>query len=110
MGRSVLGMAPEEGRAWIGTYQLLGRVSPDGFVMLEPLARPVVQGAAPAAAQRLQDETIADYQIAQDLFVQGRLQESAVLAGLDDGRLSMPFRGPATASMELVALLTGQGR
>ena len=110
MGRSVLGMAAEEGRAWIGTYQLLGRVSPDGFVMLEPLARPVVQGTVPSAAQQLLEKTIADYQTAQDLFVQGRLRECSVLAGLsDDTTKSLPHHGPATA-MGLVALAAGQRR
>ena len=107
MGRSVLGMAPEEGRAWIGTYQLLGKVSPDGLVVLEPLAKPVVQGATGLVRERLLKEAIASYQITQDLFVQGRLQERAVLAGLEEGdrRFASPF-APVTAELGLVALST----
>ena len=106
MGRSVLAMAPEEGRAWIGTYQLLGRVSPDGFVRLAPLARPVVQGVEAAKEENLLKTTIAGYQIAQDLFVQGRLREHAVLAGLE-GRnkgSASPLES-VTAGLGLVASL-----
>ncbi|HIU16914.1 MAG TPA: sulfatase-like hydrolase/transferase [Candidatus Avidesulfovibrio excrementigallinarum] len=112
MGRSVLGMLPEEGRAWIATYQLLGRVSPDGFVMLEPLAAPVVEGATPPLREQLLKEAIAGYQTTQDLFVQGRLRERSVMAGLDSGKGGMPGApaAPATAGLGLVALSQGQGR
>lgn len=88
-GRSVLRMKPEEGRAWISTYQNLGRLTPDSIVTLEPLKKPETRrwsfpdalGPALAGepAAELADRAVADYQKAHDLFRNKRLKEDAVL-------------------------------
>ena len=88
-GRSVLRMKPEDGRAWISTYQALGRLTPDSLVTLEPLQKPAATTwsfssgtGAPLQGDRadaLVAEAVADYQTAHDLFSSGRLKEEAVL-------------------------------
>lgn len=88
-GRSVLRMKPEDGRAWISTYQALGRLTPDSLVTLEPLQKPAVNAwsfsAEPGSslqgdsAKPLAAEAVAEYQTAHDLFNDGRLREEAVL-------------------------------
>ncbi len=88
-GRSVLRMKPEEGRAWISTYQILGRLTPDSLATLEPVRKnradawtfPDIVGPALAGerAANLTDRAAADYQSARDLFRNGRLKEQAVL-------------------------------
>lgn len=89
-GRNVLDMKPEEGRAWIGTYQILGMLKPDSLTMLEPLKDPVVSAWNPDTGElgpltdqertkaRI-EETIAWYQTAHDLFRSGRLKEKTVM-------------------------------
>ena len=96
-GRNVLDMKPEEGRAWIGTYQILGLLKPDSLTVLEPLHAPVT--GVPDAdgrtlrplednkqAEKLVDETIAWYQSAHDLYKRGALKENVLLRGTGDGR------------------------
>ncbi len=88
-GRSVLRVKPEEGRAWISTYQALGRLTPDSLVTLEPLKTPSAEawtfpdGTGQALDRARADDLIqqaeADYQSAHDLFRSGRLKEEAVL-------------------------------
>ena len=88
-GRSVLRMKPEDGRAWISTYQALGRLTPDSLVTLEPLQKPAVNAwsfsAEPGSslqgdsAKPLAAEAVAEYQTAHDLFNDGRLREETVL-------------------------------
>lgn len=88
-GRSVLRMKPEEGRAWISTYQILGRLTPDSLVSLEPLQKPAVNAWSFSSgvgsiltgheADDLVDAAVADYQTAHDLFRSERLKEAAVL-------------------------------
>ena len=89
-GRSVLRTAPENGRAWISTYQILGRLTPNALVTLTPLHEPVVlpwsfsessSDNAPerSEADRLVHSAIADYQSAHDLFTAGRLKNEAVV-------------------------------
>lgn len=89
-GRNVLDMKPEEGRAWIGTYQILGMLKPDSLTMLEPLKDPVVSAWNPDTGElgpltdqertkaRI-EETVAWYQTAHDLFRRGRLKEKTVM-------------------------------
>ena len=87
-GRSVLRMTPEQGRAWISTYQILGRLTPESLVSMEPLQKPVVlswQGSGNTgqkmegdAALRRTEEAVADYQFAHDAFSNGRLKEEQV--------------------------------
>ena len=82
-------MKPEDGRAWISTYQALGRLTPDSLVTLEPLQKPAATTwsfssgtGAPLQGDRadaLVAEAVADYQTAHDLFSSGRLKEEAVL-------------------------------
>ena len=88
-GRNILSLRPEEGRAWISTYQALGRLEEGGLVILEPvrkisanawtnsggLGHPL-QGEE--ASARL-DRTVADYLLAYDLFTQGKMKETEVL-------------------------------
>ena len=88
-GRSVLRTKPENGRAWISTYQALGRLTPDSLVALEPLQKPAADAwtfsaepGAPIEGDRADDlvaAAVADYQTAHDLFTSGRLKEEAVL-------------------------------
>lgn len=88
-GRSVLRTKPENGRAWISTYQALGRLTPDSLVALEPLQKPAASAwtfsaepGAPIEGDRADDlvaAAVADYQTAHDLFNSGRLKEEAVL-------------------------------
>ena len=89
-GRNVLDMLPEEGRAWIGTYQILGMLKPDSLTMLEPLKEPVVTAWNPDTGElgpladregtgtRI-EEAVAWYQTAHDLFRSGRLKEKTVM-------------------------------
>ncbi len=89
-GRNVLDMKPEEGRAWISTYQILGLLKPDSLTVLEPLRAPVT--VIPDAdgktlrplenktqTEKLVDETISWYQSAHDLYKRGSLKENVFL-------------------------------
>ena len=88
-GRSALRTKPEEGRAWISTYQTIGRLTPDSLATLTPVEQsgafawtfPDRLGFAleGEAAERLTERAEADYQSARDLFKNGRLKEDAVL-------------------------------
>lgn len=89
-GRSIFRMPPEEGRAWISTYQILGRLTPDSLVTLEPLHTPVVNAWSFSTSRPgpvlegkqseiLADKAVADYQSAHDLFRNGRLKEELVM-------------------------------
>ncbi len=87
-GRSVLRMTPEQGRAWISTYQILGRLTPESLVSMEPLQKPVVlswQGSGNPGlpvdeeqARRRTAEAAADYQFAHDAFSNGWLKEELI--------------------------------
>lgn len=85
-GRSVLDMPREEGRAWIGTYQLLGYLTTDSIATLAPRRKPKVESwdGATGAVSRAPSpqrpnpilyEAISSYQRAQDLFNSGGLRE-----------------------------------
>lgn len=85
-GRSILDMPREEGRAWIGTYQLLGYLTTDSMTELAPLREPVVQGWNSATgresgqlpAERKKAallDALSSYQKAHDLFTSGALRE-----------------------------------
>ena len=88
-GRSALRVKPEEGRAWISTYQILGRLTPDSLVTMEPLKKPSVNAwtfpdmigsdLTAEKAGSMTDRAIADYQSAHDLFKNGGLKEQSVL-------------------------------
>lgn len=99
-GKNVLAMQPEEGRAFVSTYQLLGLMDNKGSAILAPKAEPEIvlfgqetgskqasedqafkQSELPADlkpwAAGLLEKTIASYQSAFDLFKQGALREDA---------------------------------
>ncbi len=81
-GRNVLDMRPEEGRAWISTYQLLGYLDTGGLALLRPAAGVRTSAergfpAEPADPRTLR--AIAFYQCAYDLFAGGKLKEHVVL-------------------------------
>lgn len=88
-GRSALRMKSEEGRAWISTYQTLGRLTPDSLAILAPVEQtgafswsfPDHLGPALGSdrAEALTARAEADYQSAHDLFKNGRLKEQTVL-------------------------------
>ena len=85
-GRNVLAMRPEEGRAWISTYQLLGYLDNGGLALLSPSADAGKVDTAGARVSGSADEqrrmrAIAFYQCAYDLFTGGGLKESVVLHG-----------------------------
>jgi phosphoglycerol transferase MdoB-like AlkP superfamily enzyme len=87
-GRNVLEMARESGRAYMGTYQLLGLMDNDGLAILAPNQKAAVETLTDGA---LEDErrahlirrAIAAYQTASDFFADGRLKNS-YLSGLID--------------------------
>lgn len=78
-GKNILTLPKEEGRAWIGTYQLLGYLNKKGLVILEPLKKPLIefssQNNISESNTSLIEQTIAVYQTAQDLFTQGKLKK-----------------------------------
>ena len=88
-GRSILSLRPGEGRAWISTYQILGRLEEGGLVTLEPVRESSVLAwsSAEGLGGPLDEEekrarlerTVADYQLAGDLFARGGLKEEEVL-------------------------------
>lgn len=70
-GRNAFGIHAEEGRAWIGTYQLLGYLENDGLAILEPHKTAQVEGAANAELKEtLIKKAIAGYQSASHLIEQ----------------------------------------
>lgn len=83
-GRSILGMPPEEGRAWISTYQLLGLLTDNSLTVLAPLKEPVISSIKRSEArvppESVAGETIENakawYQLAHDLFNSGRRKEN----------------------------------
>ena len=88
-GRSILSLRPEEGRAWISTYQALGRLEEGGLVTLEPVKKVSAnvwtkdgglgrELHGEEASARV-DRALADYQLAYDLFTQGKMKEEEVL-------------------------------
>ncbi len=83
-GRNILAMRPEEGRAWISTYQLLGYLDTGGLALLSPSADaekidPVRVRTSGSADEQRRMRAIAFYQCAYDLFAGGGLKEYAVL-------------------------------
>jgi len=83
-GKDILSMKPEEGRAWIATYQLLGFRDNTGLVVLAPNSKPefflfkTTKSNDKWRSQML-ERTISSYQCAYDLFTQGHMKESYVL-------------------------------
>ena len=83
-GRSALALRPEEGRAWISTYQLLGFMTQKTLVVMEPLKKPLsvsrgleAQGAAASEERgKVLERCISSYQSAYDLFNSGGLKET----------------------------------
>ena len=107
-GKNILTMADSEtggdasGRAYIGTYQLLGRLADNNLVVLEPLKQPRLERtgtadrqavSAEAEARRVTEAAIAPYQTIQDMFTSGRLRETAghirTAAGRHMGEVSL---------------------
>lgn len=93
-GRNILNMPPEEGRAFIGTYQLLGRYDADDrLVVLAPRQLPALESAtgrsdpaseSPSTRERIIRKAQASYQVAQDMFTSGSLKE--------DHHTEVPFK------------------
>lgn len=54
-GRNILEMPPEEGRAYLGTYQLLGLLDRGSLVVLSPNRPPAVTLLNPASQARPED-------------------------------------------------------
>lgn len=83
-GRNILEMLPEEGRAYLGTYQLLGLLDRGSLVVLSPNRPPAVTLLNAASQARPEDNgpaierAIAAYQTAQDFFSDGRLNRQQV--------------------------------
>lgn len=73
-GNNILTMPPERGRAWIGTYQILGRLTNNGLVVLEPQKKPSFIGQPRSSGQSLIDSALAGYQTAQDRFTSGAMR------------------------------------
>ncbi len=118
-GADARALTPDQGRAWISTYQLLGfrdgrrlvvlrpdatadvtELSPEGEALPE---RKTVAGTAgdavKAAAHKAEDaamvqRAVASYQCAYDLFVGGKLTETAVASA---GAETRPVKKPAAA-------------
>ena len=90
-GRDALAMRPEEGRAWISTYQLLGYLDTGGLTVLRPAGKAGGASATasnPADAKLPPDEqhrlqrAIASYQCAYDLFTEGKMHSQVVEANI----------------------------
>lgn len=86
-GRDILSMPPEEGRAYLGTYQLLGFMDNNSLAVLSPNRGPEVNllnsGHGEQFGEERQlvvDRAIAAYQTAQDFFNDGRLKYQYVRA------------------------------
>lgn len=78
---------PQDGRAWISTYQLLGFRTNDKLVVLKPDGSAELSRLNLAQAQGEEDDaliarSVAFYQCAYDLFAGGQMKESAVIARL----------------------------
>lgn len=78
-GNNILAMPAARGRAWIGTYQLLGRLTSESsgetLVVLEPLQTPRVHARGRENdTQPLITATLAGYQTAQDRFTSGAMR------------------------------------
>ncbi len=73
-GRDILTLPPDQGRAWVSTYQLLGYEDARGLAVLRP-------GVKAKKNDPLIRDTIASYQCAYDLFVEGGLKEQSVNSG-----------------------------
>ncbi len=82
-GRNILTMRPEEGRAWISTYQLLGFLDAHGLTVLQPTAEAngkphqAKEPSGPDGRRYLR--AVASYQCAYDLYSRGELKESVVM-------------------------------
>lgn len=83
-GKNLLELPPEQGRAFIGTYQLLGMLDQNHLAVLAPRQKPLVTTYSltapdftPTEAQNpaLLHQTQALYQCAQDLFTDGFLKK-----------------------------------
>ncbi len=87
-GRSILKMKKEDGRAWISTYQLLGRLTNTSLTVLSPRLPPAVYPwkldspeqentlITSTEALPFSEQAIAEYQQAHDLFKAKKLKES----------------------------------
>ncbi|WP_257616102.1 LTA synthase family protein [Lawsonia intracellularis] len=82
-GKNILTLSKNDGRAWIGTYQLLGYLTEKELVILEPLKNPIIESflssyttATNKSNSILIQQAIAVYQTAQELFTQGKLKEN----------------------------------
>ena len=93
LGRNVLAMRPEEGRAWVSTYQLLGYMDTHGLATLQPNSQPEIRVlnkqdasgnnisyfSAPenlsAWSEKILETGIGSYQYAYDLFKSGAMKE-----------------------------------
>ena len=98
-GRSILSLRPEEGRAWISTYQALGRLDEGGLAVLEPVRRSSAcawtqkEGLGPELhgeeAETRLNLAIAEYQLASDMFTQGALREENLAPGQEEETVSL---------------------
>lgn len=97
-GNNILTMKPEQGRAWIGTYQLLGRLTAESLVVLEPLKSPRLEKRVDTTTLKTESEqiasTLAGYQSTQDLFTQGLLHENELCSiGVSASSVKSVYRG-----------------
>lgn len=98
-GRSILSLPPEQGRAWISTYQALGRLDEGGLAVLEPVRRSSAcawtqkEGLGPELhgeeAETRLNLAIAEYQLASDMFTQGALREENLAPGQEEETVSL---------------------
>lgn len=85
-GKNVLEMPEDQGRAFVSTYQLLGYVDKDYFIVLNPEAKYELTALNDTAAQDKKKEqdfvnkAIAYYQVAYDLFTQKQLKTEKIQA------------------------------
>lgn len=85
-GQDILSMRAESGRAYLGTYQLLGLMDNNSLTILAPSQKPITVALGETALdnnykEKMVKRTIAAYQTAQDFFVDGRMK-NRFLAGI----------------------------
>lgn len=78
-GRNITSLPPEEGRAYLGTYQLLGLMDNNSLAVLAPNQEPFVETLTPDGITTTKDDSIiqraiAAYQTTQDFFIDGRMK------------------------------------
>jgi len=90
-GLNILDIPPDEGRAYLGTYQLLGLMDNQSLVILAPNQLPEIKALTDVdeldavARQAMVQKAIAAYQTAQDFFSDGRMKQLFVF-GLKPAR------------------------